>query len=159
MFYKITFISTAMFMALMSGPACTSEEDPRHDTGITGDAGTRDDALSSTEDAKTSEDRSSIEEGGGARPDVDPAGWGCTLEPGGGPFSTVHSDGCRWEWTCPDAGDRELFCETISTAEHTCECKNLTDQSVEQSFRQVDICTYDAQAITAQANQLCGWQL
>ena len=88
-----------------------------------------------------------------------PSGWGCTLEPGGGPFSNVHLDGCRWKWKCPDAGDRELFCETISTAEHTCDCKNLTDQTVEKTFRRVDICTYDAQSIAAQANQLCGWQL
>jgi hypothetical protein len=87
------------------------------------------------------------------------AAWSCSLEPGGGPFTNPHADGCKWEWSCPQQGDRQLYCETVSTAEHTCTCKNLTTGQTEKTFKSVDICTYDATTIAAQANGHCGWQL
>jgi hypothetical protein len=95
----------------------------------------------------------------GAPADAGAPGWTCTLDPGSGPFSTVHSDGCRWSWTCPTDGDHELFCETISTASHTCTCKNTTTGATEKTFTSTDICTVAETAIAARANAECGWNL
>jgi len=85
--------------------------------------------------------------------------WSCTQKPGGGPFSTPHSDGCKWEWTCASSDDRQLYCETISTKEHTCDCKNLTTGKVEKTFKSVPICTFSNATIAAEANKHCGWKL
>lgn len=83
--------------------------------------------------------------------------WNCTIEPGGGPFTNPHADGCKWRWICPAEGDRELYCDTVSTAEHTCSCKK--DGSVEKQFTSTAMCTYTEQTIAAQVNAECGWNL
>lgn len=102
---------------------------------------------------------STVPADGAAPADAGAPAWTCTLDPGGGPFSTVHSDGCKWNWTCPTDGNRQLYCETVSTAAHTCTCKNTTTGTTEKTFTSTDICTLAETAIAARANAECGWSL
>jgi hypothetical protein len=110
------------------------------------------------DDATTGADASTAADGPVAG-DAASSAWSCALEPGGGPFTNPHADGCRWTWKCPSVGDRQLYCETVSEKSHTCSCKNLTQGKITKTFKSVDICTFDEKTIAAEANKHCGWQL
>ena len=133
------------------------------DTDKPTDAALQPDTRTNPQDAAVQQDSAVFSDGlthdAPVKTDANMPSWGCTLNPGGGPFSTVHADGCKWEWSCPTDDDRQLYCETISTKDHTCSCKNLTTGKVDKSFKSVSICTLDAAAIAAEANKQCGWKL
>jgi hypothetical protein len=133
------------------------------DTDKPNDAALQPDTHADPQDAAVKQDGAVFADGltydAPVKTDANMGTWGCTQKPGGGPFSTRHSDGCRWDWTCTTTDDRQLYCETISTKEHTCSCKNLKTSQVEKSFKSVNICTFSNTAITAEANKHCGWKL
>lgn len=127
------------------------------------DAATKTDAPTGQVDAAVGQDGAATQDVAAkqdiaAKQDAAQGTWSCTLKPGGGTFSTPHADGCKWEWSCT-GDDRQLYCETVSTKEHTCSCKNIGTGKVDKTFKSVDICTYGQQAIAAQANKHCGWKL
>jgi hypothetical protein len=144
----------AVLCCLVAG--CSGDDAPR-DSGAVTDQATHADVAPQVDGAVTPDSAPKVD-GVVTTPDAAPA-WSCTLDPGGGPFSSPHSDGCKWSWTCPTGGNHQLYCETISTASLTCTCTNTTTGATEKTFTSTDICTYSNQAIAAQANAHCGWML
>lgn len=152
----------ALALCCLLASACSSDEN-NQDAATTTDTAPAGDGTSATDgpaaqDSATTLD-SHVKPDGTGNPDAKQGTWSCTLKPGGGTFTNPHTDGCKWEWSCPTEGDRQLYCETVSTASHTCSCKNLQTNTTEKTFTSVDICTYNSQAIAAQANKNCGWSL